>query len=254
MGVVFSYFWPSESAAERELKLLREENQAAERRTKLQNLLITMASFVSQHSSHSLCPETSLSDKKSGTESVSFSRILELAQVELPDPMQRSKWREMRWKVNLVNYNPTTERVGVHPRLQRILQLLVDGDESPFKLVYEGSFEDRDCIVQRPDFALVLKMMNIERVPLSACVTNLEAKIQGLLSCGTSQSFGYGMLSLLEVVQLVGDAILETDLSIMCFGSDGTDLAVGYIALSHGSLTVHSTGTEKICLWLTKAV
>lgn len=119
---------------------LREEIKQMREHERVANLLATMTSFVTHHTSTSLQNSSSVSDKNTAVEFVSFHRLLEITGLHLPDALPNLQWRQVRSAVCAEVYDHSKERAGVHPRLHKILKLCA-GNEALFKIVYEKSFE-----------------------------------------------------------------------------------------------------------------
>lgn len=244
MGNIFSYFLDRshDDSLLLEIQRLRRQVQS----DKLAKLLARMAEFSATHSSTTTSTNKAASDKKLRMELVSSDRLLSLAGLNLSPPLTRTQWREFRRKVDRVAFDGKVERTGVHPRIAEILKCCSVSND--LTVVYEGEFMDDECVIKRPDFGLCLNTPFTNQ-HISACLTNLEAKILGKIESGIQQSLGYTMSTLMNIVLLLNEEIFDTSISALCFASDGIGLAMGYIVLEKGELKIYSTGDLSTPLW-----
>ena len=215
---------------------------------KLSALLCNMSSFSETHASTTTTSSSAANDRKSGVEFVSAARILQLANIEKADMLTSSQWRQLKVKVDAVNYDKSTEREGVHPRLKCILENL--NISAKYRLLYDGTYVDDCCTVKKPDFSVVSSdNLHAQIFHISLCLTNLEAKVGGLIKESISQALGYTMQCLIKLVQLLGQDIFKREVGAVCFGSDGLVLAIGFITIKCGVVKIYSTGNTPLPLW-----
>lgn len=230
-----------------------------ERKEQLKKDLINnMKSFISNNLATSTISTNSLAAKNFGVAPFGLEGVLKSADMGLDfllPQLTEQEWDVFCKHINKLQNDDESERKGVHPIVNEVIQAILNTIPLPnkYKAVYEQCAADEDKIDRIPDISFV--MANSESKTMSSIVMPLEIKKKGDVFRATNQSLGYLMTKLRDLLEIVTFPHIGTDSKLFgfCFGTDGYHLSLGYILIKECKMFIcHSLGDEEdMSFWTT---
>ena len=242
--ICWAFFTLWTLSIEREQILIeREQTARFKKHVKLQSFMQKLETYISYHLSTSGRPHQYYSDKMAGVGQEDALSMIRIIGLELPPPLAAAEWAALKTAIDAVRYKGTEERKGVHPRVCKIVEALLP---QQYRAVYEGKFVDIQEIVKRCDLNIV-EYNHVARI--SGVLIPLEIETEGNVHLAVQQALGYGASSLQDRAELRGEAVLSDPHHMVCLGSDGVSLGMGYIRVREGNMEVYHSGESPIPLW-----
>lgn len=244
-----------------ERKIMEKKTKAMEEERKEQvkkDLINNMKSFISNNLATSTISTNSLAAKNFGVAPFGLEGVLKSADMGLDfllPQLTEQEWDVFCKHINKLQNDDESERKGVHPLVNEVIQAILNTISLPnkYKAVYEQCAADEDKIDRIPDISFV--MANSESKTMSSIVMPLEIKKKGDVFRATNQSLGYLMTKLRDLLEIVTFPHIGTDSKLFgfCFGTDGYHLSLGYILIKECKMFIcHSVGGyKKLPFWTT---
>jgi hypothetical protein len=161
--------------------------------------------------------------------------------------MTNSKWKKYCNGVKNELIEDLKERESVHIVCNQIIdQAITSTPDCNYKKEYEVSKFDLESMKIIPDVSIVEK--NTPESALGTIDSTLipieyKKEKEKELTRAIHQSLGYLMRRLRDRLEIVEDP-MTTDIWGFCLGTNGINIALGYISVTSGKLTVTSFGEE----------
>ena len=231
-----------------EINLAEERRNSAKEKEewKLDNLLNNMDGFIANTLSTTNASHYAKNDKKVGKSySPSIESILKLRHITSLNTMAVSEWKKYCNGVKNELIKDLNERESVHIVCNQIIdQAIKSTPDCKYKKEYEANKFDMENIKIIPDVAIVEKNTSVLALgTIDSTLVPIEYKKEkdSELTRAIHQSLGYLMRRLRDRLEIVEDP-MTADIWGFCLGINGINLALGYISVTNGELTVTSFG------------
>lgn len=210
-------------------------------------MINTLNDFASCNESTSTSNQSRSAGKKVKLQNnATYEQLLD--GIAILDPMDPTKWGELRNTIRAIPFGHDDERKNVHPRLKALFQYLIPGgDQCLYVVRYEKSMADKKDQKTIPDFSVVLKDSSAQAVESVADrVLTIEAKKWSTRARAITQALGYSSRYVIDCIDLTqsNGKILN-----FCIGTDGEYMWLGRIDVDLATYKATFRHTKQIKLW-----